>query len=306
MTNRTARSLVEGAIDLHVHVRPSVRPRRADSRQLVEEAAALGMRGMLLKDHDRSTVPDAWHANALEVDVRAGGAVCLNAPSGGLNPAAAEAAIEMGADAIFLPTDSALNDGEFWSGVLSDPASKAAVVGEHRTRRHTARISTLDAAGGLVPEVGQVIDLCAEAGVLVCTGHLGADEVTAVVEECASRGARVVVTHAPVFTRADDDLMARWAAAGALLELVVIFCCQSPQLPTEVWRSYETEAALIDRVGADAFVLSTDLGQVGNPSPAEGLVAFVDGLLGEGISEGAISSMTRVNPARALGWEDLQ
>jgi Family of unknown function (DUF6282) len=147
-----------------------------------------------------------------------------------------------------------------------------------------------------------VIDLCARAGALVCTGHLAYDEVTAVVDACAERGARVCVTHAPMFTEAGPDLLARWAAAGAILELVAVTCCGN--LPQEIMRSYAMEAALVDAVGAAAFTLSSDLGQVGNPLPADGIAQFVDGLLGEGISEDDIAVMTRVNPARALGLEE--
>jgi hypothetical protein len=295
-----ARGLLEGAIDLHVHVHPAVRKRLADSRELATQAAAAGMRGLLLKDHDRSTVADAWHANSAAGGVEVFGAVCLNAPNGGVNPAAAEAALRMGAAAVFLPTDSARNDAEFWRRHLGDPAERAAVVGES-PRRFTAELDAVDGAGELTADVRAVIELCAEAGALVCTGHLGSDEVTAVVDACAAIGARVVVTHAPVFTEAGPDLLARWAQAGAILELVAVFCCATQHLPTSVQRSFAVEAALIDQVGASGFTLSSDLGQVGNPPPADGLAQFIDGLLGEGISEGDLILMTHDNPARAIG-----
>lgn len=296
--SRKATAALEGAVDLHIHVQPSVRKRIADSRELVEAAAAVGMRGILFKDHDRSTVPDAHHAAALETPVIAAGAVCLNAPSGGLNPAAAEAALQMGARAVFLPTDSAHNDAVFWEARLGDVAHRTAAVGEHG-REWTMSIDAVDGGGGLLPEVAAVIDLCARAGALVCTGHLSTQEVTAVVDACADRGARVCVTHAPMFTQAGADDLRRWAATGAILELVAVTCCG--HLPQEIMRSYAMEAALIEEVGAAAFTLSTDLGQVGNPTPADGLAQFVDGLLGEGIAEDDIAVMTRVNPARALG-----
>ncbi|HEX2849366.1 MAG TPA: DUF6282 family protein [Acidimicrobiales bacterium] len=295
---RRAVRLLDGAIDLHVHVRPSVRNRRADGREVVEEASAVGMRAVLLKDHDRSTVADAWHANTGGSSADAFGAVCLNAPAGGINPAAVEAALRMGARAVFLPTDSARNDGAFWRAHLGNGARHAA-VGEE-PRRWTAELDALDASGP-VPAILDVIDLCAASGALVCTGHLSADEVTVVVDECAARGARVLVTHAPMFTGAAPGTMAKWAAAGALLELVAILCCGGPSLPTSVRRSYAADATLIDEIGASAFVLSTDLGQAGNPAPAEGLGLFVDGLLGEGISADDIAVMTRLNPAMALG-----
>ena len=258
------------------------------------------MRAVLFKDHDRSTVPDAHHASAEGTAVHAFGAVCLNAPVGGLNPAAAEAALRMGAKAVFLPTDSAHNDQQFWSQVLGDSADRAGVVGEHE-RQFTMAIDTLDPGGQLLPSVVSVIELCADAGAIVCTGHLSEREVSAVVDECARQGAQVVVTHAPMFTGAGPEVLARWAAAGALLELVAVTCCG--HLPLPVRRTYAMEATLIEAVGAGAFTLSSDLGQVGNPLPAVGLGLFVEGLLGEGISDDAIALMTRVNAGRALGLE---
>lgn len=301
MAVRRARSLLEGAIDLHVHVKPAVRNRVSDSRELIEAAGAVGMRAVLFKDHDRSTVPDAFHAATVGTPVLPVGAVCLNASVGGLNPAAAEAALRMGARAVFLPTDSASNDHRFWR-TLGDPAERAAAVGE-LPRQHTMAIDVLDGGAVLVPTVTSVIELCAAAGAIVCTGHLGEDEVSAVVDACRIAGARVVVTHAPMFTTAGPEALARWAAGGALLELVAVACCG--HLPAAVRRSYEMDAALIDAIGAGAFTLSSDLGQVGNPLPTDGLARFIDGLLAEGISEDDIALMTRVNAARALQLEDV-
>lgn len=298
MAAKRANALLEGAIDLHVHTKPSARIRIADSRELIEAASKVGMRAVLFKDHDRSTVPDAHHANTVGTPVTAFGAVCLNAPVGGLNPAAAEAALRMGAKAVFLPTDSAHNDDQFWTRKLGGPAERAAAVGEHE-RQFTLAIDALDENGRVVPEIASVIDLCAGADAIVCTGHLSTPEVSAVIDECVARGARVVVTHAPMFTEAAPDVLAKWAAAGAILELVAVACCG--HLPEPVRQTYAAQAALIDEVGASAFTLSSDLGQIGNPTPAEGLALFVEGLLGEGISEDDIAVMTRVNAARALG-----
>ena len=303
VTKRAA-ALVEGAVDLHVHVAPSNRHRIADSRELIDQAAIFGMRAVLFKDHDRSTVPDAWHASKQNSAVVAAGAICLNAPVGGLNPAAAEAALQMGARAVFLPTDSARNDTQFWNE-LGDASVRAHAVQEDQ-KQYSAQLDALDDTGRLRPEIQAVIDLCGEAGALVCTGHLNSEEISAVVTSCAARGARVCITHAPVFSGAHADLLSSWAAAGAILELVAIFCCGAGRLPESARRSYAQEAALIEAVGASAFALSTDLGQAGNPMPAAGLVEFVDGLLGEGIPEDDIALMTRTNPAWALGLDPVR
>jgi hypothetical protein len=298
MVSRRARGLLEGAIDLHVHVKPASRGRLADSRELIAAAGAAGMRAVLFKDHDRCTIADAYHARALRKDVEAIGAVCLNAPVGGLNPAAAEAALHMGAKAVFLPTDSALNNQRFLTSHANEFAPRAGSAGNVE-RKYPMSIDALDTHRRLRPEVIQVIDLCAQWDAMVCTGHLGADEVSVIVAECASRGARVLVTHAMLFNDATAKSLAEWAAAGALLELVAVSCCG--HVPACLSRTFAMEAELIELLGDAVFVLSSDLGQLGNPAPAEGLGLFIEGLLGEGISEGQIERMVRTNPARVVG-----
>jgi microsomal dipeptidase-like Zn-dependent dipeptidase len=120
----------------------------------------------------------------------------------------------------------------------------------------------------------------------------------------AGLGGRVVVTHAPAFTGASVADLRAWADKGAFLELVYVFCCDGLPLPASMRRSVGQEAALIEEVGHERIVLSTDLGQEGNPPPVEGLAAFASGLLAEGIPEAAVDTMMRRNPARALGVDD--
>jgi hypothetical protein len=176
------RQLLEGAIDLHLHAGPSLRKRTGDAWDACAAGAAVGMRGAVLKDHDRLTASDAELASR-----RAGstfqpfGALCLNAPVGGLNPAAVETAARLGARVIFLPTDSAYNDGEHWARHLDDPqGQRSHVVGEE-LRRYTQRIRVLDDTGSLTPETQTVLDTCVREDATVCTGHLSAEEVSRVV-----------------------------------------------------------------------------------------------------------------------------
>ena len=60
-------------------------------------------------------------------------------------------------------------------------------------------------------------------------------------------------------------------------------------------------AKAIRAVGAKHCILSSDMGQVGNPLHPDGLEAFFRGLAKEGISQADIELMSRTNPARALG-----
>jgi hypothetical protein len=53
-------------------------------------------------------------------------------------------------------------------------------------------------------------------------------------------------------------------------------------------------------VGAKHFVLGTDLGQMGNPTPADGLPMFVTALEAAGITRDQIQTMGRGTPAALL------
>src|SRR5947207_15636114 len=71
------------------------------------------------------------------------------------------------------------------------------------------------------------------------------------------------------------------------------------------WRqvTYKESAGHIKAVGAEHFVLGTDLGQTGNPSQPDGYAMLVAGLVAEGISQEQIKMMGREVPGKLLvGW----
>ena len=59
-------------------------------------------------------------------------------------------------------------------------------------------------------------------------------------------------------------------------------------------------AERIRRVGARHLVLGTDLGQTGNPTPADGLQMFVAALGAAGVSPADIQTMGRETPGALL------
>jgi hypothetical protein len=63
-------------------------------------------------------------------------------------------------------------------------------------------------------------------------------------------------------------------------------------------------ARAIRAVGAQHFILSSDLGQYLNPLHTDGLKAFMLGLKAEGISDAEIDLMARKTPAWLLGLEE--
>jgi hypothetical protein len=60
-------------------------------------------------------------------------------------------------------------------------------------------------------------------------------------------------------------------------------------------------AKAIRAVGVEHCILSSDLGQAGNPLHPDGLVAFFAGLKSAGLTAAEIDAMSQTNPAKALG-----
>lgn len=68
------------------------------------------------------------------------------------------------------------------------------------------------------------------------------------------------------------------------------------------WRHVRVEetAAAVREIGAQNFILATDLGQMGNPSPADGLQLFVLDLMKAGLGKDQIMTMGREVTGRLL------
>jgi hypothetical protein len=106
------------------------------------------------------------------------------------------------------------------------------------------------------------------------------------------------------------DQMKKAASMGAKLELCAMGTLMGPTAHLawmRHWRVVKVEetAAAIKEVGAQNFVLATDLGQTGNPSPADGLQLFVTDLLKAGVSKDELIKMGRKRPA-ICSWVDGQ
>ncbi len=68
------------------------------------------------------------------------------------------------------------------------------------------------------------------------------------------------------------------------------------------WRqvTVKESADHIKVVGAEHFILATDLGQTGNPSQPDGLAMLVTGLTAEGITKDQVRMMGREVPGKLL------
>jgi hypothetical protein len=208
----------------------------------------------------------------------------LNSPAGGINPDAVNWMARMQGGygrVVWFPTFDSDNHVKHF---------KDAPEG----------IKVLGADGMVLPAVREVLKICAAQKLIVQTGHLSPTEALAVIEAGRDAGVdRMVVTHAQFeVVNMSLEQMKQAAAMGAKLEL----CGMGPLMGREAhlewmrhWRRVKVEetAAVVKEIGAQHFILATDLGQMGNPSPADGLQLFVTDLMKAGLGKDHIMTMGR-------------
>jgi Family of unknown function (DUF6282) len=290
---RLCDELLQGAIDLHQHAAPSLFERVTDDVGLATEARARGMRGVLLKAHEQDTTGRAALVRRQVSGIEAYGGIVLNHHTGGLNPAAVDNSIKLGARMVWMPTLSAQHHIDHFGGSHFGKAMK----GRTETRTPARGIGVLDAAGVLVPAAREILDLIAAAGVCLSTGHLSPREIMALVREARRAGVtRILVTHPDLtLTGLTVEDQKTLAAEGAVLEKDIIV-----MMPAWQSLSLEQMTKSIREIGPQHCVLATDFGQLHHPIPPEGLRMFVQMLLEQGIGPDEIRTMIVDNPARLL------
>ncbi len=278
-----ADELVVGAIDMHCHHGPDAHSARSvDAAQAVREAEAVGLRGLVLKNHRYPTGPIALLLQKTTDRVRVFGGICCDFEVGGLNPAAVEMALANGSAVVWMPTFSSTVDRR-----------KLGLPGPG--------IPLLDAGGHLVPAVQEILRLARAHDAVVATGHIDLAEQFAVVDAARALGVRVLMTHALETLVGPDHTLAHvveLADRGAMIEFTYLTCIPGGMAATEEPMTF---ARAMMTVGAERAIMSTDFGQAKSPHPAEGMRLFIDEMLRAGVPAAAVDLMARRNPARLLG-----
>lgn len=277
-----ARAQLEGMIDLHVHSAPDSVARSIDSIETARMAERHGMRALMFKNHYAPTAAMAYLVSRVVPNVEVYGAIALNRSVGGINPTAVEHMIATTGNlgrVVFMPTF----DSEH----------------AHLTVSPNPNHVPISAGGRLLPEVLEVLDLIAEHDLALATGHSSPTEVFALIRAARTAGVtRIIVTHpSSELVNMSTEQQAEATALGALLEYPIALALPGAALTLEEF------AAQIKAVGAENVVLSTDLGQVGNPVHTDGLIAVLPRLREAGLTDADIDVMTRANPARILGLD---
>jgi hypothetical protein len=269
---------LRGTIDLHFHAGPDIRERRLTYLEAARQAEAAEMRAILIKSHATITADIAALIQPLVPKVRVFGAVALNAAVGGLNPNAVQTALALGAKAVWMPTVSAAN--------------------HCRCVGRCGGIRVLGRNGRLKKPVMEIIEILAETGAILATGHLSAEESTTLAREALKRRvAKVVVTHPEhYYTQMPVTLQQKLARQGVFFDR-----CYPSARTSSV--TMEEMAQRIRLVGVESTVLTTDFGQPESPLPVEGLRFYLSRLAEFGFSASELDRMARINPARLLGLQ---
>jgi hypothetical protein len=266
-----------GIIDVHVHADPDSRARTMDVIDVAKLAKAQGMRGLVFKNHNESTVTAAYLVRKEVPGLEAFGSITLNLTVGGMNAAAVEemASVKGGwGKVVCMPTE----DSEYW--VARSKQARAFVPVTHN--------------GQLTSEVKKVLAVVAKRQLTLATGHISPEESLLLIREARSMGIDRIVVDQAMTVKMTLPQMQQAAKMGAYIEFVY----------DAVWDKRHTAqeyATAIRAIGPEHCILSSDLAQLGYPQSPDGFTDYIKILRGQGFKQSEIDQMAKTNPATLLG-----
>lgn len=286
--------LLLGAVDLHCHSGPAAMPRTLDHHEALLDCAAAGFSALLYKDHFYLGTAHAMILERLfpDLGVKLFSGIALNNASGGINPHAVDHAVKLGAKIVWMPTLSAANHIE-------------QAMGQGKSFPKTAKkmldpipLRATDANGEVTDATRQVLDLIAEADVILAGGHLDAAEMIKVFAEARRRGVnRLLVNHPTYLVGCTDDDIRELVSIGGHIEHSICMWVEG----TSKKFTPEELVHLIEVAGVDRTILSSDLGLMGGPKPVEGFRQVVHLLLDQQVPKDDIRKLVSGNAKRLAG-----
>jgi hypothetical protein len=242
------------------------------------------MKAVVLKNKSFGTGGIAELCNKYADGALAVGGITLDVSVGGFNPAAVEVEAALGSKVVWMPTYSALND----------PTHKKT---EKDAKRNV--VSPVNENGEVLEAVKEILTLIKEHGMILATGHISKQETFILVKTAVEMGLKkIVITHPltiSVGTRLSIQEQVELSEMGAYMDHCWVACF--PQHSNVPLSDY---SGAIRAVGVDKCILSTDLGQLHNPRPAEGFSQMLEGYLSQGFTEDEIERMIKFNPSALL------
>lgn len=293
--------LMHGAIDLHCHHYPEIsldlRTRLTDI-DCLRMAESYGMKAIVLKSHMWPTMSHTYLLQEQLSDINVFGGIALNPCVGGVKAWVVEAAIKLGARAIWMPTWGAKNDNRIEWG---EGASKILKKAYNRMNKFPSSelISIIDDKGSLREEVKDILQIIKDAGnVVLFTGHISPSETLALAKAAAEEGFKKLVFSHPLSSTVGakiEDMLAV-AKMGFLIEF-----CFIATLPLRQKESPQEIYEAIKQIGSDHCILSTDAIYAWGPPEPEMFRMFIAAMLELGLNREQIRVMVQENPEKLLG-----
>ena len=293
--------LLDGAIDLHVHGYPDMglehRSRTSDFHTC-ELARDAGLRALVFKSHFWPTMDRAFQLNErLASDAfTVYSSIVLNPIAGSLLPMSVDVAAAHGAKLVYLPTWGCCHDHEQRGTVrkaIIEPQFPTIV----KALDEDGALSMFDDAGELRSELHDIIALCRDKGLTLCTGHVSPRESFAVLRAARAAGlTKLIATHPLNATiGATIDECKAFVELGAVIE----FTFAGTVSANKPFAIRAVEGA-VRALGADNCILTTDVFFEYLPPEPEALRMFAHQMRFVGLSTQEIRTMIVGNPARLL------
>lgn len=285
---------IKGACDLHIHSAPDIFERLANDIETAEACRDAGMRAIVFKCHADTTMTRAWHTNQAVPDIKTFGGIVLNLHTGGINPAAVDVALKLGAVEVWMPTYHSLAHYRE-TGKMGGYAHMGA---DAKQEYEVKPITILDENDNLIPEIEPILKLVKKHNAILGTSHLSAHEALKLIEAGHDMGLeRMLLTH-PFFSPPACSIadIKKAVELGAFVE----FCAGNAlsAIPKPISLDLYKEA--IQAVGTEQCIISSDCGHPRKTLPPETLRMFAHALLFKGIPAKDIDTMMKANYDKLL------
>ena len=285
---------IKGACDLHIHSAPDIFERLANDIETAEACRDAGMRAIVFKCHADPTMTRAWHTSRAVPEIKTFGGIVLNLHTGGINPAAVDVALKLGAVEVWMPTYHSLAHYKE-TGKMGGYAHMGA---DAKQEYEVKPITILDENDNLIPEIEPILKLVKKQNAILGTSHLSAHEALKLIEAGHDMGLeRMLLTH-PFFSPPACSIedIKKAVELGAFVE----FCAGNAlsAIPKPISLDLYKEA--IEAVGTEQCIISSDCGHPRKTLPPETLRMFAHALLFKGVPAKDIDAMLKANYDKLL------
>ena len=298
-------------IDMHVHIGPELLRRKYNAEALAAEARREGF-GVVMKNHFIPTTAQVSQLRRPDDKVALVGSVALNFGCGGVDDHGVRSALSG------WKTDVTASDPDperfvVWMPTVCCEAhlrcydrrdlSEAWGIKRKYTRFFAEGTGyTFDQTDtGKLAAMRRALEVIRDHDLILATGHFDRNETLAVVKMAYEMGIRRIILTHPLFqsTELDPETMLRmWEHYGAYSELAFVNLAMDHL-------TYEQYIAVIEAVGPQGVILSSDVGQIFSPTVGEAMREFFSEFCKRGIKEDDIVQMSVLNPNRLL-FENME